>query len=398
MLFLGVNPNVSFAQFSDEDLNSRVSEDVSNDIMLQTIAFDEPLEKPLTYQLLNTVGDIKAGNDYTGMAVYLGATHIVQIKENKSIKQIKLKSNQTAVLSGDWVGFKGRFETVLLRSKNGDVTISEDSILVSWPAGITPDLTILSGYPDSRAKPSLESPDVTKLKYIHLPKPMRLLCVFVETLYKGIKTFTGLGWGASLILFAILIKLLLFPVSKLTAKFQNEANVHKTALEPIFEDIKKNHKGEVAHNKIMAAYKSRGITPYYSLKPFLATMISLPVLIAIFNMLGEIEPLRDSSFLWIESLAYNDKIMTIPISLPIFGSALNLLPFLMAGVTFLSANKLKNATASSREIKRQKRNLYMMGSVFFLVFYPFPSAMVMYWTLSTAMQFGVSQFSKSAQE
>jgi len=182
----------------------------------------------------------------------------------------------------------------------------------------------------------------------------------------------------------------------LTTRFQNQANSHKTALEPIFDDIKNNFKGEVAHNKVMAAYKARGITPYYSLKPLLATMISLPVLIAIFNMLGEVEPLRGAAGLWADSLAYPDALAQISTRLPLFGESFNLLPFIMAGVTFFSAYTLKSATASPREIQRQKRNLFLMGSVFFLVFYPFPSAMVLYWTLSTILQSAANKMIKSS--
>jgi membrane protein insertase Oxa1/YidC/SpoIIIJ len=38
------------------------------------------------------------------------------------------------------------------------------------------------------------------------------------------------------------------------------------------------------------------------------------------------------------------------------------------------------------ELKRQKRNLYLMAAAFLVFFYPFPAVMVMYWMLANILQ------------
>ncbi|MDA8708162.1 membrane protein insertase YidC [Hellea sp.] len=395
VIIWSLTPAETYAQFSEGAPEYNVTEDVFDDSsLLREFSFTEPLTAPLVYDFINTFADQKPGYDYSGMSVYLGQSLPVKILESGRVKVIKSKEGETVLSDGEWTGFKGRFQAGLVYSETGEITVTKDKVSVAWSAGIIPDLKILTGPADGEATLQNNVADLKDLKYVHLPRILRVLCRFVEWVYKGIQSVTGLSWGLSLFLFAVVIKALLFPINVMTARLQGQANAHKAALEPIFNTIKEKYKGETAHKKVMAAYKARGITPYYSLKPLLATMISLPVLIAIFNMLGEILPLRDSAFLWIESLAYPDKIAALPLSLPLLGQSLNLLPFLMTGVTFLSAYSLKSATASAGELRRQKRNLYLMGTAFFLIFYPFPSAMVLYWTLSTALQFVINRVSK----
>lgn len=396
-LIVLLSPALSHAQFSDTSVKFDTSEVRTQDEgTLETYDFTTQTNAPLTYELSLEASRVQDVYDYSGMAVYLGMAPAVKVMESGHVKTIKIKKNAPVLSDGEWTGFKGRFKAVLLRSEAGTVTITNDVMTVDWPVGVVPDLKILRGRQDTEMAPNIEGlVDIRTVQYAHLPRWMRVLCRVVEGIYKTIQSVTGLGWALSLLIFAIVIKLLLFPIAMLTARFQSQANAHKTALEPIFDNIKKNYKGETAHKKTMAAYKERGITPYYSLKPLLATMISLPVLIAIFNMLGEVEPLRGTSAFWIGSLAYPDAISTLPTKLPLFGESLNLLPFIMAGVTFFSAYTLKSSTASLREIGRQKRNLFLMGTTFFLIFYPFPSAMVLYWTLSTMLQLIANKFIKN---
>lgn len=388
-------PSFSFAQFSDSHFNGSLDTVViAEDSRLQTLTASEALNVPLTFRIHNNVADQREGYPYAGMAGYLGAALPIEVSNQGRVKVLKPKLDKPVQTDGEWVGYRGRFNAVLLRSETGSISVDDDILTVSWPAGVIPDLKVIQGSMRSDVTPMFNLPELRNLKYAHLPKWLRALCRFVEWVYRSIQVVTGFNWGLSLLIFAIVMKLVLLPAAILTRRFQAQTNRHKAALEPIFNDIKKSYKGETAHKKIMAAYKARGITPYYTLKPFLATMISLPFLIAIFNMLGEIQLLKGASFLWFESLAYPDRLFQLPLTLPWFGSSFNLLPFIMTGVTCLSALRLKSASASPLELKRQKRNFYLMGGAFFFLFYPFPSAMVLYWTLSTALQFVINIFMK----
>lgn len=104
----------------------------------------------------------------------------------------------------------------------------------------------------------------------------------------------------------------------------------------------------------------------------LGTFIQIPILIAVFNALGKMSQLDMQSFFWIGNLAYPDAISSLPLVIPTLGSTLNLLPLVMTAVTVFSTITFENSHASHAELKKQKRNLYLMAAAFFFLFYPFP--------------------------
>jgi membrane protein insertase Oxa1/YidC/SpoIIIJ len=75
-----------------------------------------------------------------------------------------------------------------------------------------------------------------------------------------------------------------------------------------------------------------------------------------------------------------------------FGNTLNLLPFLMTIITIYSTITFKNNYVSLNEVKKQKGRLYSMAIVFFVLFYPFPSVMVLYWALANILDFIERQY------
>ena len=136
----------------------------------------------------------------------------------------------------------------------------------------------------------------------------------------------------------------------------------------------------------MAAHKAIGVTPFYSLKPTIGLVIHIPFLIAIFAVLGEMPELSGSTFLWIDDLALPDAIATIGFVVPGFGDSISLLPIIMATVTIISALTFHDPHLAEGVMKRQRRSLFLMAGGFFILFYPFPAAIVFYWVLNNIFQ------------
>ena len=178
----------------------------------------------------------------------------------------------------------------------------------------------------------------------------------------------------------------MLPSNILLIRSQRRVSYIQAKLNPALEKIKVDFSGQEAHEKSMAAYKAEGVSPFYTLKPLMFVLIPLPFLIAIFNVLGELDLLVGQSFLWIRDLAYPDKIFDFAINIPLLGSSLNLLPFLMTSLTVLAALFYKDKIISKKELNRQKFNLCCMAVGLFILFYPFPSAMVLYWTSANVWQ------------
>lgn len=326
--------------------------------------------------LSNFAETVEDNFTYYGFARYLGGTLPVSISENGKAQRIKPGSqlNQSGKLA--WVGFRGRFNSILVRVDSSGGTLTKSGF--KNPTQKSASLI----YKGRQDHPHTEQPRIVGLKYIQLPRVLRWLSLGMEKTYELIVAIPFIGWWTGLIVFAILVKILMWPISRLISKWQDEANAHRNALTPLHKEIKATLKGEEAHNALMQTYKTRNITPFYTLKPLLATALTFPFLIAIFNMLGENAQLIETPFLWVDSLAYPDRLAKLPFELPFFGPYLNLFPFLMAVATALTpalTRKLNPATATA---SGETSKIVLMALLFFFVFYNFPSGMIFYWTLS----------------
>ena len=99
-------------------------------------------------------------------------------------------------------------------------------------------------------------------------------------------------------------------------------------------------------------------------------------------MLAENIALNEIAFLWVSDLAKPDRLAELPFVLPFFGGWLNLLPFLITGLSVLAA-VLQAEDSLSPELQRQQSlRLYLMSAAFFVLFYTFPAGMVLSWTTS----------------
>lgn len=228
------------------------------------------------------------------------------------------------------------------------------------------------------------APELDQLRYAHLWAPLAHLAKLVEASLLKINSLSIIGnnWGVAIIFYCLLVKILLIPISLLTSQLQRRVSEVSRVLTPQLENIKKNFDGEEAHKRIMSAHRELGVGPFYSLKPLFSTLIQIPILVATFNALGEMPQINGESFLWISNLAYPDMVGKFGFSAPFLGDSVNLLPVLMALVSVVSTLIFTNDYANDRELKAQKRNLYLMAIAFLILFYPFPASMVLYWMAS----------------
>jgi membrane protein insertase Oxa1/YidC/SpoIIIJ len=113
-------------------------------------------------------------------------------------------------------------------------------------------------------------------------------------------------------------------------------------------------------------------------------LVQIPVLIAIFAVLGEFSEASGQSFLWIGDLSSPDTIGKLPMAVPGFGKELSLLPIILGLVT--AASPLTQHYDDTSERRRALRSAALLGFVFALLFYPFPSQLVLYWTSANGIQ------------
>jgi YidC/Oxa1 family membrane protein insertase len=210
---------------------------------------------------------------------------------------------------------------------------------------------------------------------------MQWICFGLLYLLKAIHYLIP-GWGLSIIILALIIRLLLYPLSNKAMTSQLRFVSARKQMMPELQEIKKNFKGGEQSERILQLYKKHGVSPFAGLKPLGIVLIQLPVLIALFHVLGKAPELHDAGFLWISSLAEPDKLFSFGFAIPLLGGYFNLMPVLMAVFTLLS---FKLAPAPTVEQNEQGiQNLFLIGMtlMFFFMFYSFPSGMVLYWTFA----------------
>ena len=190
---------------------------------------------------------------------------------------------------------------------------------------------------------------------------------------------------------------MIFPLNRIAEKWQDDVNSIQSNLQPQIDEIKSMLSGEEANRRIMQLYRDKNVSPFYSVKSLFGFLIQIPIFIAVFDVLGESIYLLEKSFFFIDDLSKPDQWLSLPIVIPFLGSSFNLLPFCMMIISLLSAFLYHDRNLSSDLLSNQKRNLYFMSLLFFILLFTFPSGMVLYWTASNILQLLQIQIKKALQ-
>ena len=184
------------------------------------------------------------------------------------------------------------------------------------------------------------------------------------------------NYGVAIILLTILVRLVFWPLThKSTVGMRRMQEI-----QPKVKEIQKKFKDnpQRLQQETWALYRENKVNPLSSCLPML---VQIPVFIALFTVLRSAVELRYAPFLWISDLSEPEALFA---SWFPFGG-LNILPLAMAALTVLQSA----FTPSSGDNRQQRMMMIMMPLMMLFFFYNFPSALSLYWMLSTA--FGVAQ-------
>ena len=163
-------------------------------------------------------------------------------------------------------------------------------------------------------------------------------------------------------------------------------------LKPELKKIKERYRGEDAHNRILATYKDLGVSQNYAVYPSILALLQIPFLLAVFKVLGEMTEFFEASFLWIDDLSKPDAFLNLSESIYFFGNSINILPLMMSFMILITGYLLIDEKKSNYEVNKTNRNNIFIAVLFLIVFYSFPSAMVLYWTVSVFFSFLQQRF------
>lgn len=180
----------------------------------------------------------------------------------------------------------------------------------------------------------------------------------LEFIHKIIK-----NWGWSIILFSILVKIILYPLTRKSTQSMREMQ----ALQPKLNALREKYKSDPQkmNAETMKLYKQHGINPMGGCLPILFQM---PILIGLFQVFRSTIMLRKAEFLGvIKDLSAPDHII------PLAGGV-HLLPVLMAA-TMIIQQKM------TVQDPKQKMMGYMMPLVMLFIFYNFSAGLNLYYLI-----------------
>lgn len=221
--------------------------------------------------------------------------------------------------------------------------------------------------------------------YSNLPRWMRWLCLTLGDVLKTIYGVVG-SWWLTLLVLTVFVRILLFPMAQKAIKMNAQMLADQAKLKPLIDEIKAKHSdAQVQYKKTMELYKENGINPFAPMLGCLPIIVQLPILIAIFNILGQEIEMQGARFLWINDLSIPDQLFPLGFTLPYFGAYFNLLPLLMAVTMVLTTNL--GTPAEGDQKKSQLRSMVLLAALFFTLFYSFPAGLVLYWMMSNIGQY-----------
>lgn len=282
----------------------------------------------------------------------------------------------------EWVGFRSRFQGWLIRPampatfEAAAPGWNQRSITWQIQAGISR-WEVYAG-PLGWRELRTADPALTRMLFTGQWQPLRWLSIGLWHLLQWISAVVPVA-GLSIILLSLAVKILLAPLTAIADRWQREVNRIQSRLQPRLAAIRREHRGEEAHRRVLQAYAGEGVHPLFTLKSLAGFAIQVPVFIAAYHMLADNYALSGQRFLWIADLASPDRVAEMG-TVPFFGSHLNLLPFVMTALSIAAAFIQRDRSLSPELQAKQRRQLLWLAAGFLLLFYTFPAGMVLYWT------------------
>ena len=212
----------------------------------------------------------------------------------------------------------------------------------------------------------------------------KILKVVLEFLNKLVH-----NWGLSIIIMTILLKLIMFPLSKK----QSLGSLKMQELQPKMKALQEKYKNDQQklQQETSKLYQQAGYNPASGCLPMLFQFL---VLFAMYNLFNNYFEFRGAMFIpgWIPDLSTGDSVYTwdkqIAVISAMTGNHIRLLPVIYV-ITQLLSGKITQygqTTAPGQSQTTMKFMMYGMPLMFFFLFYSAPSGLLLYWLTSNILQ------------
>ncbi len=350
----------------DDSVNSFVIKDSTFRITL--ISEDGTISKKLTFYPDKYLYDVEFSGTGTPITYLKGKlkftqknikqeepfnSYLLRLKNTVKIPISKLKERKEYDLQEvTWFGIRTKyFFTGILNFKNpGKIAISKDELLfVSNRKGFTVYFGPLDYNILKKNHPALASAfDFGSI----LIKPFAYIIYSLMRLLHKILP----NYGLVIIIFALLMKMAFFPLTRkqvLAAKRMQELKPKLETLQKIYKD-----NPQKLQQEMMELYKKYNVNPFSGC---LTLIIQMPIFFALYQILTNSISLKGAPFiLWIRDLSEKDPYYVLPI---------------LMGATSIILSRIQQTATDPQS----KMLMYMMPALFVIIFISLPSGIVLYW-------------------
>lgn len=196
------------------------------------------------------------------------------------------------------------------------------------------------------------------------------------------------SYGIIIALLVLLIKLVTWPLTYKTYESQARMKV----LKPELDQLKEKHGDDQVkvQQETMKLYQEFGVSPLSGCVP---TLLTIPILFAMFQFFPNAIELRQQSFLWAKDLSSYDVFIKLPFYVKWYGDHVSLFTLLMTASTLVmtwQSNQMNTAMQGP-----MKFYSYLMPIIFLFVLNSFASGLTWYYFVSNVITFAQQALTRS---
>lgn len=189
-------------------------------------------------------------------------------------------------------------------------------------------------------------------------------------LFGFLSSTVGLSLGIAIIIFTIIIKLAMSPITYKSFLSQAKMKVLRPDITELGEKFKKDPMKK--QQETMKLYNKAGVNPMAGCIP---ALIQLPFMYASFQFFPAAFELRQKSFLWADDLSSFDSVVKLPFSIPLYGDHISLFPILAAIAIFFY---MKMTSGDQQMAAPQQEGMPDMAKMMKIMIYVSPLMMLIF--------------------
>ncbi|CAA9202962.1 Membrane protein insertase YidC [Flavobacterium bizetiae] len=189
-------------------------------------------------------------------------------------------------------------------------------------------------------------------------------------LFGFLSSTIGLSLGIAIIIFTIIIKIAMSPITYKSFLSQAKMKVLRPEITELGEKFKKDPMKK--QQETMKLYNKAGVNPMAGCIP---ALIQLPFMYASFQFFPSAFELRQKGFLWADDLSSFDAVVKLPFHIPLYGDHISLFPILAAIAIFFY---MKMTSGDQQMAAPQQEGMPDMAKMMKIMIYVSPLMMLIF--------------------